>query len=993
MRILLASPTKLPSTLPRWVAGIATGQLFTTAQYEGGFPEFSGTLLLEQNVAMKIPSQAVVCFDDLHREGSYTLRAGQVFYSLEQENLENLYALSADGSAHKISPSRWPATDPQLLSPQNRTAEEWAEAARLLGERAGNHRTPLPEPAMDITIEDPDAGKKEPPSFHRFLQQNAMPCPEQEDPTLPPPIPQDPSLIGNFVKEHQDFYPPAIRRTLGQLALLALTSNRQMIRLHKILQYGYTPKAASLTYDAAPFNRPLAGREEALHTLGTALCEAAKGSRQLVLVIAPPGHGGGTLLRRLYQAIDKTQLGTIECSSAPLNLAGSSVGYDQSNAGSVCTLRFKQALILKNLDDAWHKRDDKDSAFLQFETLLTSNQWTDRYLDVELEFQAKLCIAVVHHLPRELARAFEGIFQYTIDLTKDYSLAEKVEILQGRASQGNLTRPAAETLVLSYAPLSLTKAVHLLDRVLAASNPAEEISVQTVNRILKAPALTPEERLIGRYLRRRDQLLPAARELAQTHVDLLVADPDTTSAHERREAARLLQMMMDCVPLAKALPAPQELRTALDREILGLPHQKDALVQWIVNPQGKGLLLVGPPGCAKTSLAHAVSIAMGYKDVVHLDMAHMTPSLLSGSGKLHGSVPGEIARKAAQDKGEQRPFVLDEVDKASPEVCFAMLDLLQSGVFLDNALGALDLRKRPLLLTANSLEPLPRPLLDRLIILEMPSYTLPEKTALCAFLWNRQLPGAPALEEQACEQIVHWWCPSGGCRDVQKALQKLTSAYRSGWVPCGDKEALAAILGAPSYYPPPACRPGPGMAYALAACTDGSGVVTPVQALSAPPGTPTQSFGLGSSTSMLDSANLAQLLAPQVAGQKYRPMLLAMDAGTGRDGPSAGLAEFIALFSSYKNLQLPAVAATGELLLHGQILAVGALRQKIDGVLRCQPLVSHLILPEDNRAHLTEDLRRALAKANVSLYFARCVEDVARILLEQIALPARPASC
>lgn len=990
MRILLASPCKLPSTLPNWVAGTTTGQLFSTVQYEGGIPQFSGNLLLGRDIAEKIPSHSIVCFGALHRESSYTLRAEQLLFRREQDHFKAVYALSEDGSTSKVSPDLWPATDPQLLSP-HLTAEKWTEAARLLGERAGNHRIPPPKPAAEAIIKDLAAEEKEPPSFHSFLQQHAMHFPE-DDPTLPPPIPQDPSLIADFVKENQNFYPPAIRQTLQQLARLSLTSNRQMIRLHKILQYGYTPKTAKLSFDATPFDRPLLGRTEALHTLGTALREAAKGSRQLVLIIAPPGHGGGTLLRRLCQAVDKTQLGVVECSSAPLNLAGSSVGYDQSNAGSVSTERFKQVLILKNVDDAWHKKEDKDSAFFLLETLLASNRWCDRFLDVELEFQAKLCVVVVHHLPRELARSFEGLFQYSIDLTEDYSVEDKIQILQARASQGNLTRPAAETLVLSYAPLSLTKAVHLLDRVVAASNPAEEISVLTVNRILKAPSLTPEERLISRYLRHQDQLLPSARELAQAHVDLLSADPDTSSAHERREAARLLQMMLDSIPLAKPIPAPQELHASLDRDILGLSHQKDVIVQWIVNPQGKGLLLVGPPGCAKTSLAHAVSIAMGYKDVVHLDMAHMTPSLLSGSGKLHGSVPGEIARKITQDKGEQRPFVLDEVDKASPEVCFAMLDLLQSGIFLDNALGAMDLRQRPLILTANSLEPLPRPLLDRLIILKMPSYTLPEKAELCAFLWNRQLPGEPALEKQICEQIVHWWCPSGGCRDIQKALQKLTSAYRSGWVPSSDKKALTAILGAPTYYPPPVCRPGPGMAYALAACTDGSGVVTPVQASSAPPGTPPQSFGLGSSATMLDSANLAYLLAPQVACQKYRPMLLAMDAGTGRDGPSAGLPEFIALFSSYKNLRLPAVAATGELLLHGQILAVGGIRQKIDAVLRCQPLIRHLILPEDNRVHLTEDLRSALEKANVSLYFARCVEDVARILLEQIALPAQTAS-
>lgn len=166
MRILLASPYKLPSTLPNWVAGTTTGQLFSTVQYEGGIPQFSGNLLLGRDIAEKIPSHSIVCFGALHRESSYTLRAEQLLFRLEQDHFKAVYALSEDGSTSKVSPDLWPATDPQSLSP-HLTAEEWTEAARLLGERAGNHRTPPPKPAAEAIIKDLAAEEKEPPSFYR----------------------------------------------------------------------------------------------------------------------------------------------------------------------------------------------------------------------------------------------------------------------------------------------------------------------------------------------------------------------------------------------------------------------------------------------------------------------------------------------------------------------------------------------------------------------------------------------------------------------------------------------------------------------------------------------------------------------------------------------------------------------------------------------------------------------------------------------------------
>lgn len=997
------------SEMPQWIAGFIDGQSFLPVQASP-----AELLLSEQEfylgskILNRLPPHALIQIDHFTADPRPHHLMVRLLYRQPRDAYTHVYCLE-NGAPSLLDDICWQALNPTLLpdpKPDVPLWLHWKNTARslnscLLGLDAA------PPQDTDAPQEGEDAPDSAPPEeenvFRQFLAEHAQASgqPDEDPGAEIPPLPDTSfDTLKTLFHENRTYYPGTIAGELEALLGKDVLGVRQRQRAALLLQYGYRRQpAGAFTFDRAPFSRPLVGRDTALATLEDLLSGAERSSEtQTVLLYGPVGHGAGCLLRRLKQAVSGRQIAFVDCNAAGLSLTGSSELYDQSACGTFLRTVFgKAVVVLQNFSTVWHNRTDQDSAYACLCQFLSSHRWLDKFLGVEVPVAPRLIIAVTREFPEEMAQACGSLFASTLDLSEDYSPEEKLDILRARAGEHDLTmtRRAAEKL-LDYSPLSLSKALHLVDRLSLRADKDRPCDVPDVTRLLPAPALSPDEQLAGRFWRCRGKLLPAARDLAEQQMKTLATDG---SARERTKARRLLTGILDCVPVpAKQQPSRSAVRRDLDRNLLGLDKIKDTVSTWATQPgeQRRGLLLVGPPGTAKTSLSMALSHALGFGDhIVRLDMSHIiSRDQLCGTTEVYNATPGLIAEFTQRYKGRQIPFLFDEIDKISPNIMYTLLELLDSGVFADNAYGAIDHRQRPLVFTANQLESIPRPLLDRLLVIHVPSYTFYEKVRLLAFLWQRRMPKAAPLPESLCQTLVRWWGTTGGGRDLQHIVGKLASACENGlWAPGegDDFHCLRALLGPETYLPPPVTR-RPGMAYALAACTDGSGLVTPVQAVDTET---TGTFGLGSNAEMLDSAGIARLLAARMAGRAARPAILAMDsAPSERSGPSAGLSEFLALYSLFKGVSLPGVSATGELLIHGEVRAVGGVRNKVYAVVRAAGIIHHLFLPEGNRADITEDLRRALHKAGVQFWFVGSVEEVLPVLKEITAVrPATALSC
>lgn len=991
--------------LPDMVAGYILNQEFMIV--EANPPELvpqKPEFYLGTRVIQALPQDAIIQLDQFEHAATPNQLRARLIFRRESEKFRKLHTL--DNHTPPPADYEWTAVEPSIPS-----RASWIKAAKmmnnaLLGIISDYAQLPvMPDPVL-VSPPLPGKGRSnqkngpesnpENDAFEQFLLQHAQqPDPSTAKTPAPPPLPEEAShqMLKSLFKRNRRFYPSPVATILDQLFSKPLASREQR-RAMLLLQYGFCRKAVAPTFDHRPFQQPLVGRSEALQDMDDVLRRVEQTYQtQTVLLHAPHGQGAGCLLKRLEQAAGDLTIGWADCNQSGIGLAGTSPIYDQATEGSFLADAFgADIIILQNFETAYNSRQtDKDSAFPCLSTLLSQQKWLDRFLGVSLKVPAKIILVLTQEYSPEMQQTCRSFFLHTIQLP-EYTLEEKCQIVQDRAAaQGvQMSQIAAKALVCDFAPLSLVKAVHQTDRLIPACGPTCQAT--DVTRCLR-PSLSPDERLASRYWHCRDTMCPAARDLAEEQMGILSR---STSYRDRDMARRILTGILDCLPVREPLPTQDQIRRSFDRDLLGLESLKDSVSRWAANSKDRrGLLLVGPPGVAKTAISMALSQALGFGNhPVRLDMSHMTRHQMCGTGKLFDSlpVPGIIAENTRRYQGRQIPFVFDELDKASPEILYTLLELLDSGFFSDNAYGPLDQRYRPLIFTANELGPIPRPVLDRLVVLHVAPYCRNQKVKLAAFLWQRALPAAPPLPPKLCETLVDEWAISGGARDLQHIIQRLSAAYDADdWDPdVTDLDSLCTLLGKPAYTPPPVTT-RPGMSYALAVCTDGSGVLTPVQAV---PCEQEGNYGLGSSQSMNDSAGLARFLARRLAGKNAGSAVLAMDADPGgRSGPSAGLAEFIALYSLFQGITLSGgAAATGELLAQGQLRPIGGVRSKIDAVVRSKEVVRHLFLPEGNREDVDLDLRRALAEADIQLHFVTHVGEAAHILNKLFRLPPNQAN-
>ncbi|MET8004702.1 endopeptidase La [Nonomuraea glycinis] len=443
-------------------------------------------------------------------------------------------------------------------------------------------------------------------------------------------------------------------------------------------------------------------------------------------------------------------------------------------------------------------------------------------------------------------------------------------------------------------------------------------------------------------------------------------------------------------------------REVLDADHTGLSDVKDRIIEHLAvrkRRQDKGLgvvggrrsgavlALAGPPGVGKTSLGESVARSMGRKFVrVALGGVRDEAEIRGHRRTYVGALPGRIVR-AIREAGSMNPVVLlDEVDKVGADyrgdptaALLEVLDPAQNHTFRDHYLEVeLDLSDVLFLATANVLEAIPGPLLDRMEIVTLDGYTEDEKVAIARdHLLPRQLDLAGltaeevAVKEDALRRLAAEYTREAGVRSLERSiariLRKVTAADELP-VTVGADE-LVGYLGRPRFVPesslPEATQRTsvPGVATGLAV-TGAGGDVLYVEASLADPETGETGLTLTGQLGevMKESAKIAlsylrshgaELELP-VTALKDRSVHVHFPAGAvPKDGPSAGVTLTTALASLLSGrLVRGDVAMTGEISLTGRVLPIGGVKQKLLAAHRAG--ITTVLIPARNEPDLDD---------------------------------------
>lgn len=452
-------------------------------------------------------------------------------------------------------------------------------------------------------------------------------------------------------------------------------------------------------------------------------------------------------------------------------------------------------------------------------------------------------------------------------------------------------------------------------------------------------------------------------------------------------------------------------KTVLETHHSGLDDVKDRIVEFLAvgalrgEVKGSIILLVGPPGVGKTSIGKSIAEALG-REFYRFSLGGMRDEAeIKGHRRTYiGAMPGKLVQ-ALKEAGTANPVImLDEIDKLGQsfqgDPASALLEVLdpeQNQDFLDHYLDErLDLSHALFVCTANTLDSIPGPLLDRMEVIRLSGYITEEKVQIARqHLWPRALERAGVksvqlkISDSALRQVVEGYAREAGVRNLEKQLNKIIRKAAvqlldgTGKISISGKN-LTDFLGQP-YFQTEKTQRGIGVVTGLAWTSMGGATLSVEASLVH---SRQRGFKLTGQLGdvMKESAEIAYSyvashlsdfgLADDILDNAFIHLHVP-EGATPKDGPSAGITMASALLSLLMKKRLPRkVAMTGELTLTGQVLAVGGIREKVIAARRVG--VRELILPGACQRDFDE-LPEYL-KDGLTVHFAEQYNDVFGIL-------------
>jgi ATP-dependent Lon protease len=477
------------------------------------------------------------------------------------------------------------------------------------------------------------------------------------------------------------------------------------------------------------------------------------------------------------------------------------------------------------------------------------------------------------------------------------------------------------------------------------------------------------------------------------------------------------------VPWTKADPEVLDIthtRQILDEDHYGLKDVKERILEYLavrqmtanleVRNKAPILVLVGPPGVGKTSLGRSIARSMNRKfHRISLGGVRDEAEIRGHRRTYIGAMPGKLIH-AMKQVGVVNPVILlDEIDKMSSDwrgdPASAMLEVLdpeQNNTFTDHYLDVqYDLSKVFFITTANTLQTIPRPLLDRMEIIEIPGYTNLEKASIAQqYLWPKQvkeagMDGKIDVTEAAIMRVINEYTREAGVRGLEREMGKIARKGAKFWLE-GNWEAVRIVdapdvptyLGIPRFRPDKAeTEPQVGTAQGLA-WTPVGGTLLTIEVAAVPGNGKLSLTGqLGEVMKESAQAALTYLRAhaseyglPEDFHNKVDLHVHVPDGATPKDGPSAGITMTTAIASALS--RRPArmdIAMTGEVSLRGKVMPIGGVKEKL--LAAHQAGIHKIVLPKDNEPQLEDLPKEVLEGLNIKL-----VENVGEVL-EYLLLP------
>ncbi|HXK92988.1 MAG TPA: endopeptidase La [bacterium] len=506
---------------------------------------------------------------------------------------------------------------------------------------------------------------------------------------------------------------------------------------------------------------------------------------------------------------------------------------------------------------------------------------------------------------------------------------------------------------------------------------AEEKALEELERLSNMPPLSPEAAVVRNYL------------------DWLCDLPWSKSTKDRLDI--------------------QEAEKILNEDHYGLDKPKDRILEFLAvrklkrDLKGPILCFVGPPGVGKTSLGRSIARAMGRK-FVRLSLGGVRDEAESrGHRRTYiGSMPGRIIQSLKKIKTRNPVFLLDEVDKMSMDFrgdpASALLEVLdpeQNYTFSDHYLEVeFDLSDVLFVATANVTYPIPPALLDRMEIIEIPSYTEEDKVHIAQeFLIPKQIKNhgmtrfQPQFTKASVIQIIRDYTREAGVRNLEREIasvcRKLARRAASGRLDRKIKvtpKLINDLLGIPKFRDPQVGREnGIGCATGLAVTSVGGEILVTEVTIMEGSGQLILTGQLGEVMQESAKAALSYIRTRARRFNLVRDFYKRFDihvhvpeGAIPKDGPSAGITLATALISALTGRPVvDDLAMTGEITLRGRVLPVGGIKEKVLAAHRAE--IHRVILPEDNRKDIPDIPKHVLN--HLELIFVNDMDTVLEVAL------------
>jgi ATP-dependent Lon protease len=646
-----------------------------------------------------------------------------------------------------------------------------------------------------------------------------------------------------------------------------------------------------------------------------------------------------------------------------------------------------------------------------------------------LRGQALEALELMPQAPRELAGAIQAIespgaladlvmaymdvkpdekqeILETIDLSARIEkvsrlLAQRIEVLRLSAEIGKQTKAALDE---RQREVLLREQMAAIQKQLGEGEESKVAEMAELDKAISGAGMPKEvEEAARKELRRLQRMPESAAEygMVRTYLDWLIELPWK-------------------LPEEQAIDI-QEARRILDQDHYGLEKVKRRIVEYLavrkLAPLGKAPILcfVGPPGVGKTSLGQSIARAMNRKFVrVSLGGVHDEAEIRGHRRTYIGALPGNIIQSIRKAGARNCVMMLDEVDKLGVGIhgnpAAALLEVLdpeQNSTFRDNYLAVpFDLSRVVFITTANMLDTIPGPLRDRMEIISLPGYTDSEKLQIALrYLVRRQMEangiqrGQVEITEETLREIIRSYTREAGVRNLEREIGTVLRnvAVRLAEGAEGpvriDRDDLAGILGPRQFENEVAMRTSvPGVATGLA-WTPVGGDILFIEATRAPgSGRLVLTGQLGEV--MRESAqaalsvvkNRAVSLGIEPKSFETSDIHIHVPAGaTPKDGPSAGVAMFMALASLMTDRTVRSdTAMTGEISLRGLVLPVGGIKEKVIAAARAG--LKRVMLPARNKKDY-DDIPQEV-RDQLEFIWLEWVEEAASSALEPAFSPS-----